>query len=550
MKTNSLFAAFFALSFGCVDSTKEDTGSSESEWDAPAADVDGEDPGDVDGLGDDDGSSTGDDDGSSTGDDDGSADTDADADDGTDDTGDTPDADADDDDDDLSDSDGDGFTTADGDCNDDDASIYPGAVEICNEVDDDCDDEIDEVEEGTIFTWYADVDGDGFGSAEMGTIENEECVAPEGYSSADGDCDDYDFMVYPGAVEQCDYVDNDCNGLVDEDDPDVVLETWYLDSDRDGYGDDATAVEACFPPDEHIAVGGDLDDSDPSVRGDPLWMARFVIEVTWNVEGDDMDLHLLAPGGSLTDSATDCYYLTCKESSFERIDWGVVGETSDDPTLNMDDISGTGPEVISLPEPAPGTYTVVVHDYGFSPSEFEEGTEVSVRIFLDGVLEVSDTRVITGEGVYQAFAEIVVSEDSEAPLEVNTLDEVMTVGDSAGTTGGDTGSIFDTDGGSDDGGSEDGSATDDGGSDVGGSDDGSTTDDGGSDDGSTADDGGSDDGGSDDGGSDDEAATDDGGSDDGDTTGGSDADDGGDGDDSGDGDDAVTDEPAASTTAG
>jgi hypothetical protein len=72
------------------------------------------------------------------------------------------------------------------------------------------------------------------------------------------DCDDADPSVYPGAVEVCDGLDNDCNDLVD----DGVMTVFYADADADGYGDDATAVEACDAPSGGVELGGDCDDAD------------------------------------------------------------------------------------------------------------------------------------------------------------------------------------------------------------------------------------------------------------------------------------------------
>ncbi|MDP2304420.1 MAG: VCBS repeat-containing protein [Pseudomonadota bacterium] len=111
-------------------------------------------------------------------------------------------------------------------------------------------------------TWYADLDGDGFGRAASARAA---CEAPEDFVANADDCDDARAAVFPGASEACDGLDGDCDGLGDDTDPDVARATWYADADADSFGDDAASISACTAPAGHVATGGDCADDNPSV---------------------------------------------------------------------------------------------------------------------------------------------------------------------------------------------------------------------------------------------------------------------------------------------
>jgi hypothetical protein len=156
------------------------------------------------------------------------------------------------------DSDGDGYDE-DVDCDDDDASINPSAVEVCDDIDNDCNGLVDDSPtDGD--TWYADLDEDYYGDLDGALAA---CERPSGYRTNALDCDDTDSAINPAAVETCDGIDSNCSG--NEDDA-ADAAVWYTDGDSDGYGDSATGVPACIQPSGSIDDGSDCDDADGAIN--------------------------------------------------------------------------------------------------------------------------------------------------------------------------------------------------------------------------------------------------------------------------------------------
>jgi hypothetical protein len=162
------------------------------------------------------------------------------------------------------DEDGDGFIARE-DCDDSNADIHPDAAEVCDDLDNDCDGEVDMEDPGIVdySTWYVDVDGDGFGSLDQYA---DDCEQPENTSENADDCDDRDDDIHPDAIEVCDDIDNDCDGMVDIEDPDVVGEDeFFLDSDGDGYGS-GEPVLSCEAIEGYSIDDGDCDEGDDQVH--------------------------------------------------------------------------------------------------------------------------------------------------------------------------------------------------------------------------------------------------------------------------------------------
>jgi len=149
-----------------------------------------------------------------------------------------------------------GYVTDNTDCNDNSDSIYPGATEACNGVDDDCDNQIDE---GVTTTFYRDVDGDSYGNSSATT---QACSAPTGYVEDNTDCKDNNTSIYPGATEVCNGVDDDCDGQTDE----GVTTTFYQDSDSDGYGNVSLSQQACSQPSGYVTSNTDCNDNNDSIH--------------------------------------------------------------------------------------------------------------------------------------------------------------------------------------------------------------------------------------------------------------------------------------------
>ncbi|MCB9737283.1 MAG: PQQ-binding-like beta-propeller repeat protein [Deltaproteobacteria bacterium] len=194
------------------------------------------------------------------------------------------------------------------DCDDEVNAVHPGAAEVCNEVDDDCDGATDEQGAGDCTLFFADADADTWGDP---TVYACLCGPDAGHPvSRSGDCDDHEEARNPGETEQCDMLDNDCDGQTDEIGAEGCT-VWYRDSDGDDYGvlaDSRCLCAAAAPYD--AAVAGDCNDAATTIHPNAA--------ESCNGKDDDCDLEIDEAG------ATGCseYWQDTDLDSF-----GVEGES-------------------------------------------------------------------------------------------------------------------------------------------------------------------------------------------------------------------------------
>ncbi|HJL30305.1 MAG TPA: MopE-related protein, partial [Polyangiaceae bacterium LLY-WYZ-15_(1-7)] len=164
------------------------------------------------------------------------------------------------------DRDGDGFVstlccngeTCGEDCDDFRRYIAPGAPELCDLLDGDCDGSVDE---GVAVRGFVDADGDRRGDPEQ-PIRG--CPAADDFAFLGDDCDDTDPST-PGEELIGDEADNDCDGRVDE--AETGVRTLWPDGDGDGYGDpEGLTLEGSVAVEGYVPVSGDCDDDDPMVH--------------------------------------------------------------------------------------------------------------------------------------------------------------------------------------------------------------------------------------------------------------------------------------------
>ena len=156
-----------------------------------------------------------------------------------------------------------GYVERPGDCDDTNAAVSPRAAEVCDGIDNDCDDGVDaDATDATAV--YPDLDGDGWGgdAGVLLTCDPLDAWLASGWLETGGDCDDAHAEANPLGVEVCDGLDDDCDGVTDPDGA-PGTQRWYADLDGDHAAGPDVHVDSCAAPAGYLAVAEDCDDAEP-----------------------------------------------------------------------------------------------------------------------------------------------------------------------------------------------------------------------------------------------------------------------------------------------
>lgn len=187
------------------------------------------------------------------------------------------------------------------DCDDTNSATSPDGIEICDEIDNNCNGFIDDedafLDAKSTRKWYQDRDQDSFGNPNNLI---RQCAQPtDGRVINADDCDDQNPNIFPGAGEFCNRIDDDCDQLIDDTDPDLnkaLQREWWPDVDLDSAGDrDEPPILACFQPWFHVANNTDCNDND----------ARYSDPTEWLVDGDADEFGAGKPSAALCDPPKD-----------------------------------------------------------------------------------------------------------------------------------------------------------------------------------------------------------------------------------------------------
>lgn len=178
----------------------------------------------------------------------------------------------------------------------------------------------------TQYTYYADMDGDGYGDLSNDTMDY---AAPPGFVENADDCDDNNPAVFPGASEVLNALDDDCNGVID-DFPGVLC---YQDEDEDGYGNEA--VWAILPEltTGYALIAGDCDDTEPGIHPASVELCNGLDDNCTGTADEEVITAATTPFGTVSMCAGSFVTLYATEDEDFNYSWRkngleIPGETS------------------------------------------------------------------------------------------------------------------------------------------------------------------------------------------------------------------------------
>jgi hypothetical protein len=226
-----------------------------------------------------------------------------------------------------------GYVTNNSDCNDSNFLIKPGAIELCNLFDDNCN---GQVNEGLVFVnYYVDTDQDGFGA---GTATNSCTPLFGNYVTNNSDCNNNNANIRPNAVETCNSIDDNCNTLIDDG---LTFVNYYIDSDGDGFGAGAATNTCANPGLGYATTNTDCNNTNAAIRPTASEICNGIDENCNNAIDDGlvfMNYYL--------DADLDGYYLSfINACASPGLNYAINGTTLGDCNDNNFNIHTGAPEI-------------------------------------------------------------------------------------------------------------------------------------------------------------------------------------------------------------
>jgi hypothetical protein len=260
-----------------------------------------------------------------------------------------------------------GYSVNNTDCNDANAAVNPGATELCNGFDDNCNTVIDEG--CTTYTFFADTDGDTYGDAANSTtiLVN---VAPSGYVTNNTDCNDAVAAINPGATEICNGIDDNCNLITDDG---LTFTNYYTDADNDGFGG-ALLGSFCSPQSGAITVAGDCDDSNGSINPGATEICNNLIDDNCNFSTDETTLAASFTAGTIAcNGGSASVVISATGGVTPYTGTGTFTQFAGTQTYTVTDASScTSTVTVTLTEPSAITIT------SFAPASATRGSNVII----------------------------------------------------------------------------------------------------------------------------------------------------------------------------